>query len=310
MSITHLELLQETEQRFRHITWGCLLFYAVIAIVLNMIKVEKPEHQDFTQFSPRIASLLIKPPPPPPPPQKVVKAPEEIPPAEATGPEKKEGKSGTDKKSGDSNVEPSPELMAKHNRKVAMRSGLLKLLAKKPSSNPELSSSDKLFHGGTLKSATNTDYGSGLRPSGPDSTDSGGIDQLIDQLGGKVEGIRLAEKQSTAVENPIELKDTEGKTVGRPYESVTAVVDGLKGWIRFIYNKALREDPNLKGVVTLEFTITKQGDVTNVSVASTTLKYPPIEEALVKRFKLLKFPASPKSGSVTVVYPITFSPLG
>jgi TonB family protein len=310
MSSTHLELLHETEQRFRHIAWGCLLFYAVIGIMLNLIKVEKPEHQDFTQFSPRIASLLIKPPPPPPPPKEVVKAPEEIPPSEATSTENNKAKPETNKKSIASNIEPTPEQTAKRNRQVAMRSGLLKLLSKKPSSASALSTSDKLLHGGALKSVTNTDYGSGLRPSGPDSTGSGGIDQLIDQLGGKVEGIRLAEKQSTAVENPIQLKDTEGKSVGRPYESVTAVVDGLKGWIRFLYNKALREDPTLKGVVTLEFTITKQGDVTNVSVASSTLKYPPIEEALVKRFKLLKFPASPKSGSVTVVYPITFSPLG
>jgi len=308
MSSTHLELLQETEQRFRHIAWGCLLFYAVVALVMNLITVEKPEHQDFTQLSPRIASLLIKPPPPPP--QEAVQ-PEETPPPDATGAEKKEAaKSGEEKKSSDSNVEPTPEQVTKRNRQVAMRSGLLKLLAKKASSGSALSSSDKLLHGGTLRSVTNTDYGSGLRPSGPEAAGSGGIDQLIGELGGKVEGIRLAEKQSTAVENPIQLKDTEGKTVGRPYESVAAVVDGLKGWIRFIYNKALRENPDLKGVVTLEFTITKEGDVTNVSVASTTLKYPPIEDALVKRFKLLKFPASSKSGSVTVVYPITFSPLG
>ena len=309
MSSTHLELLQETEQRFRHIAWGCVLFYAVIALVLNIIKIEKPEHQDFTQLSPRIASLLIKPPPPPP--KEAVKPVEEAPPETAAEGSKTEAaKSGEEKKSTASNVEVTPEQAAKRNRQVAMSSGLLKLLAKKPSSGSALSSSDKLLHGGTLRSVTNTDYGSGLRPTGPDTGGSGGIDQLIGELGGKVEGVRLAEKQSTAVENPIQLKDTDGKTVGRPYESVAAVVDGLKGWIRFIYNKALRDDPDLKGVVTLEFTITKEGDVTNVSVASTTLKYPPIEEALVKRFKLLKFPASPKSGSVTVVYPITFSPLG
>jgi len=307
MSRTHLELLQETEQRFRHIAWGCLLFYAVVALVMNLVRVETPEHQDFTQLSPRIASLLIKPPPPPP--KEAVKKAEEGPPAEATGAEKKD-KTEADKKPSKSNVEPTPEQVAKRNRQVAMRSGLLKLLAKKSPSGSALSSSDKLLSGGTLRTATNTNYGSGLRPSGAEDPGSGGIDQLIGELGGKVEGIRLADKQSTAIENPIQLKDTEGKAVGRPYESVAAVVDGLKGWIRFIYNKALRENPDLKGVVTLEFTITKEGNVTNVSVASTTLKYPPIEEALVKRFKLLKFPASPKSGSVTVVYPITFSPLG
>jgi len=305
MSTAHLELLNEIEQRFRHIAWGCVLFYALIALALNTIKVEKPEREDFTQLSPRIASLLIKPPPPPPP-QDTVRPVEEAPPPESGEAAKKEEGKPSEKKS--SNVEPTPEQVTKRNRQVAMRSGLLKLLAKKPAST--LSSSEKLLHGGTLKSVTSTNYGSGLLGSGSDTAGSGGIDDLIGELGGKVEGVRLAEKQNAAVENPIQLKDTQGKTVGRPYESVAAVVDGLKGWIRFIYNKALREDPDLKGVVTLEFTITKDGDVINVSVASTTLKYPPIEEALVKRFKLLKFPAAPKSGSVTVVYPVTFSPLG
>jgi TonB family protein len=305
MSTAHLELLNEVEQRFRHIIWGCVLFYALIALVLNVIKVEKPERADFTQFSPRIASLLIKPPPPPP--QEAVKPLEETPPPESADASKKEEAKPAEKKT-TSNVEPTPEQVAKRNRQVALRSGLLKLLAKKPAST--LGSSDKLLHGGALKSVTSTNYGSGLLGSGPDTGGSGGIDDLIGELGGKVEGVRLAEKQSTAVENPIQLKDTEGKTVGRAYESIASVVDGLKGWIRFIYNKALREDPDLKGVVTLEFTITREGDVTNVAVVSTTLKYPPIEEALVKRFKLLKFPASPKSGSVTVIYPVTFSPLG
>jgi TonB family protein len=306
MSTAHLELLNEIEQRFRHIAWGCVLFYALIALALNMIKVEKPEREDFTQYSPRIASLLIKPPPPPP--QEAVKPLEETPPPEGAEASKKEEAKPAEKKSA-SNVEPTPEQVAKRNRQVAMRSGLLKLLAKKPSS--ALDSSEKVLHsGGALKSVTSTNYGSGLLGSGSDTGGSGGIDDLIGELGGKVEGVRLAEKQSTAIENPIQLKDTEGKAVGRPYESIASVVDGLKGWIRFIYNKALRDDPDLKGVVTLEFTITKEGDVTNVSVASTTLKYPPIEEALVKRFKLLKFPASPKSGSVTVIYPVTFSPLG
>jgi len=76
MSTAHLELLNEIEQRFRHIAWGCVLFYALIALALNTIKVEKPEREDFTQLSPRIASLLIKPPPPPPP-QDTVKPVEE-----------------------------------------------------------------------------------------------------------------------------------------------------------------------------------------------------------------------------------------
>jgi TonB family protein len=303
--ITPLELFQESEQRFRHIAWGCILFYAVVALALNLIRVEKPAREDFTQMSPRIASLLVRPPPPP---VEVVKPAEEVPPPESAEGAKKEEKPADEKKPA-AKVEPTPEQIAKRNRQVAMRSGLLKLLAKKPASS--IASSEKLLQsGGALKSSTSANYASGLLGGGSDTAGSGGIDQLIGDLGGKVEGIRLAERQTTAVENPLQLKDTEGKAVGRAYESIASVVDGLKGWIRFIYNKALRDDPSLKGVVTLEFTITPQGDVTNCRVASTTLNYPEIEDALVKRFKLIKFAAAPKSGPVTVIYPVTFSPLG
>lgn len=307
---THLILSNEHEERFRHITWGCVLFYAAVALALNVIKVQKPERDDFTQYTPRIANLLVRQPPPPPP--EAVKPLEEAPPleagaGEAASPDTKAPKE--DKSKNNVKAEPTPEQVAKRNRQVAMRSGLLKVLAKKSSAS-SANSADALLRGGALKSVTSANYGSGLVPGGADVAGSGGIDELIGELGGKVEGINLGDKKIAAVENPLQLKDTEGKPVGRAYESIAAVVDGLKGWIRFIYNKALREDPSLKGVVTLEFTISKDGDVSNVAVSSTSLKYPPIEDALVKRFKLLKFPATPKGGSVTVIYPITFSPSG
>lgn len=306
MSI-HFELLQESEQRFRHIAWGCILFYAVIALVMNLIKVEKPEREDFTQFSPRIASLLIRPPPKP--------EPLEVPKLEEPLPTDTAGAAPKDRKAEESPAkkpELTPEQVAKRNRQVAMKSGLLKLLSKKPASSlntEKLTRDTSTLKGVTSRDRTSALFGSLSGSSGAE-VGSGGIDQLIGELGGKVEGIHLGEKKVAAVENPLQLKDTEGKSVGRAYESIATVVDGLKGWIRFIYNKALRDDPNLKGVVTLEFTISPQGDVVSCSIASTTLNYPPIEEALVKRFRLLKFPAVPKSGTITVVYPITFSPLG
>jgi TonB family protein len=297
----------DSDQRFRQIAWGCVLFYAAVALVINLIKVEKPEREDFTQYSPRIASLLIQPQTKPEP-LEIPKPLEEAPSDSAgTAPKESDAKESPAKK-----PELTPEQVAKRNRQVAMKSGLLKLLSKKPAS--ALNTERLVKDSSTLKGASSRDHTSALFGSVGGSSGaevgSGGIDQLIGELGGKVEGINLGEKKVAAVENPLQLKDTEGKPVGRAYESIATVVDGLKGWIRFIYNKALRDDPSLKGVVTLEFTITKEGDVTNVSVASTTLNYPPIEDALVKRFKLLKFPATPKGGSVTVVYPITFSPLG
>jgi TonB family protein len=289
-----------TEERwFKQWLWGSVIVYVALAVTLRLLPLPQPVKEDYRTIAPRIAKLLIKP-------QVQPKPQEAAKPEEKPAEEVKEERKAEEKPAEAKKAEPTPEQIAKRNRQVAMKSGLLKLLSKRQNTT---SSADKLIRdASTLKNVS----------GGPKRNDqlfesmggSGGIDQLIGDLGGKLEGIRLADRQTTAVENPLQLKDTEGKAVGRAYESIASVVDGLKGWIRFIYNKALRDDPNLKGVVTLEFTITPQGDVTGCRVASTTLNYPEIEDALVKRFKLLKFPAAPKSGSVTVVYPVTFSPLG
>ncbi|MEW6325469.1 MAG: AgmX/PglI C-terminal domain-containing protein [Nitrospirota bacterium] len=301
MTAPHLPRWQSpSEERwFKGWLWGSILLYVGLAVTLKLLPLPQPQQADYRTVAPRIAKLLIKP-------QVQPKVQEAAKPAEEAPPEAKEERKPEEKKTEAKKQELTPEQLAKRNRQVAMKSGLLKLLSKRQNT---AAGAEKLIRdASTLKSVAGGPRGSD--PLLDSLSGSGGIDQLIGDLGGKLEGIRLAEKQSAAVENPLQLKDTEGKPVGRAYESIASVVDGLKGWIRFIYNKALREDPNLKGVVTLEFTITKDGDVDGVSVASTTLNYPPIEEALVKRFKLLKFPAAPKGGSVTVVYPITFSPSG
>ena len=291
------------EQWFKRWLWISATVYFSLVVILKVLPLPEPVQEDYRTIAPRIARLLIKPQVKPKP-QETAK-PQEEPKEEA---KKEERKPEEKKPVVKDKPKLTPEQQAKLNRQVAMKSGLLKLLSKGP--DPSLDrNADKLIRDASMLTgiAAGTGHGDDLFDS---LGGSGGIDELMGDLGNRLDAIRLADRDTTDVENPFELKDTDGKPVGRAYESIASVVDGLKGWIRFIYNKALREEPDLEGVVTLEFTITKDGSVTGVSVVSTTLNYTPIEEALTKRFKLLRFSASPKGGTVTVVYPITFSPLG
>jgi TonB family protein len=145
---------------------------------------------------------------------------------------------------------------------------------------------------------------------------SGGIDSLIavlkeqgDGAGTGVGSRGLGERRVTRVESPIEIKGSEGEEATRSYESIREVVDALTGWIRFVYNRALRENPTLKGTITLEFEIVPSGDVSRCRVVSTTVKNPALEDQLVKRFQQLKFPPI-SEGINTVIYPITLVPSG
>jgi TonB family protein len=119
----------------------------------------------------------------------------------------------------------------------------------------------------------------------------------------------LAERKTTKVDSPFQIKGFEEGKSPRDYESIAQVVDTYKGGISFLYNKALRENPTLRGTVTVEFTIAASGEVIDCHVVSSSVKSPQFEEELVKRVLQWKFPPVP-AGDVTVSYPITFSVSG
>ncbi|MBI5096415.1 MAG: TonB family protein [Nitrospirae bacterium] len=95
----------------------------------------------------------------------------------------------------------------------------------------------------------------------------------------------------------------------RSQESIKEVVATHRGSLDFIYKKALRNNPTLKGGVIIEFTIAANGDVTGGRIASSTVKDPSFEEQVLKRILTWKFPPLPDSGNTVVSFPIEFSPV-
>ncbi len=88
---------------------------------------------------------------------------------------------------------------------------------------------------------------------------------------------------------------------------IAARVREYQSGIRYVYNKELLVNPNLSGEVTVAFVILPDGSVSAAEVRQSTVKWPALEEAVLKRMKHWKFPAS-RGGPVRVVFPFKFLP--
>ncbi|MBI3811495.1 MAG: TonB family protein [Nitrospirae bacterium] len=228
------------------------------------------------------------------------------------------------------------EAQRKKNMDVAMNSGLLKLLKQsdtKTETVPDqklkkvfseikgLSQAPKATPGAALRGSPGSSQGiddivaklektiKETKGTSGAVAGSGGINPMIGDLQTDVGRSSLAERKTTAVESPFQIKGSEEGKSPRTYESIAQVVDSYKGGISFLYNKALRENPTLRGTVTVEFRIAADGDVIDCRVVSTSMSNPLFEEALVKRVLQWKFLPIP-AGDVTITYPIVFSVSG
>ena len=93
----------------------------------------------------------------------------------------------------------------------------------------------------------------------------------------------------------------------RGAEEIELVFDSNKGAIYALYNRALRERPELQGKLVLELTITPAGDISDCHVISSELNDPELEHKIVARVKLFKF-AVKDVETITVRKPIEFFP--
>ncbi len=328
--------LQDPEdKRFRTIAWLSILLYAAMGVVVGLVKVPAPSFEEAAQLPPRIAKLIIPKPQAPPQPEPPKEQAEEKK-AEATKP-KEEPKPEVEVASKPPvSAEELADEQRKKNLEIAMNSGLLKLLKQSdtdPSQDKKLKkafsqvkgldTASRNMAGLSIHSAsTGTDgiddivskleksiKNSGLLVDKSASAGSGGINQMIGNLPTEVGTTALKDRKTTAVESPFQIKGFEDGKSPRSYESIAQVVESYKGGVSFLYNKSLRDNPTLRGTVTVEFIIAGSGEVIDCRVVSSSMKNVPFEEALIKRILQWKFPAV-SAGDVTIVYPLIFSVAG
>jgi hypothetical protein len=110
-----------------------------------------------------------------------------------------------------------------------------------------------------------------------------------------------------AVKSP---KIREGATSvnGRlPPEVIQRIVRQNFGRFKMCYQSALASNPNLQGRVAVKFVISREGSVSLTADGGSDLPDQGVVQCVVRNFGGLSFPA-PEGGTVTVVYPIMFSP--
>lgn len=127
-------------------------------------------------------------------------------------------------------------------------------------------------------------------------------DGLGELLGG---GGGIATRAKGSVRTPTE-RDVKVEGVSRTAEGVMKVIRQRTPGLRHIYNKFLNKKPGFSGKVTLKFTIAPNGEVTRISIASSSTKYKDFENEIKSAVSRWRF-AKSESGNATVTVPFAFS---
>ncbi len=86
-------------------------------------------------------------------------------------------------------------------------------------------------------------------------------------------------------------------------EIIRRVIRSHRDQIKYCYSKELTRHPNLRGKVSIKFTISPKGFVTQSSVSATSLKNSTVERCMTQKIRTWKFP-EPKGGGIVIVnYP-------
>lgn len=137
---------------------------------------------------------------------------------------------------------------------------------------------------------------------------SGGVDDLIAQSSG-VEKITLQKRASVNIQQPQTVRGNEQARGQRSAESVMEIVNSQKGHIMYTFNKYLRQNPDLRGKISLDITIAADGNVTQITVVESTIQNQNFIQDISNILRWLKFPAIPQ-GIVTVNLPFVFTRAG
>jgi TonB family protein len=148
------------------------------------------------------------------------------------------------------------------------------------------------------------------------SKGSGGVNAI--EYPTTVAGTQISQRAITQVNQSLLSPQVQSKSATtqanksrsagvRAEEDITIVFDQNKSKLYSIYNRARRTNPNLKGKIVLEITISPGGKVTLIKVLTSELNDAKLESRLVNRIKFFSFGAM-QVEQVIVTYPIEFLP--
>jgi len=89
---------------------------------------------------------------------------------------------------------------------------------------------------------------------------------------------------------------------------IDKVIKSNMAQIRYCYQRELSKNPTLGGKIAVNFTIAKDGTVSQARTKTSTMGNPTVEQCINGRFMRFQFPEPKGGGIVIVTYPFIFSP--
>lgn len=122
------------------------------------------------------------------------------------------------------------------------------------------------------------------------------------------EGVQLA-RVASAIDGggPADRPRSAGAASGRTDEEIQIVFDRYKAALYRLYNRALRQDPTLRGQIVLRLTIEPDGTVSLCAVKESDMGAPQLAQQVVDSVSAFQFGAKDVP-PVTILYPIDFLP--
>jgi protein TonB len=288
---------EDDDNRYQRILRIALGVVIVLIIIVGIINVPEIPREEKEKLPPQLARVVLEkqelPPPPVIEPPKVEeKKPEEIKPEEKKPIEKKPEPKPVEKP-------PEPVKTVERARENAKVSGLLQfqddlMEMRDAIDTSAIENSNNLARG----EATAAQVDRSAVTSGMTGT-SGGINNAA--LSRDTGGVALSGRETTQVKSELASATRKAAETGtgngeggktRSEEEMSKVMDQHKGAIFQIYNRALRQNAALQGRVVMNIIIEPSGQVTDVAIVTSELKDPELEAALIRRIKMITFPAS------------------
>ncbi len=290
---------EEASNRFRRLALIGLAIFAVVGVLVPLLSLPEPERTAEEAVPERLARIMVEekppPPPPPPPPPKEVEPPK---PTDRPQPR----------------PIPQPVDRVAEARKQAQNAAqqiqdeladLRRDLQDEPISQTRNLTGAVGADTKAERSLITSKVGAGS--AGVQSTNSSrGFGSGAGSLSGHTTTSVSSRVGAIGSGNAAARTGGSGKA-SRSDEEVRRVIDRNKGAVYALYNRALRDRPELKGKLVLEFTIAPSGEVTACRVVSSELDDADLERKIVARFRLIRFESLDVAPMVTTA-PIEFFP--
>lgn len=309
----------DADRRYRRIQTTLLAIFLALAIIIPLLELVGVEEGGGQTTDTTYVNIL--------PEAEIAEQVEEPKPAEEEKPEpepveekKPEPKQEpAPKRTPEPKPEPTQEQLEQAAREVAKQSGINALAdqladlrdntlsgldAARPLSDEVISARPGAGGGGASSVASSAASG------------SGGIGTASATAPRTQSGAGLGQRRTTVVQAPKGIgpdltkpgQAGNAKIAGRTLEEIQLVFDRNKASFYSMFNRALRENPDLRGKVVVKLTIAPSGAVTACELVSSELGDPDLEAKVIQRVKLLNFGAKNVPEFIYPNYPIVFLP--